>query len=231
MTNLFEADLQDITRLILVRHGKTKANKEARIGSLADIAINKEGEEQAEKLADRLKTMRPDVLYTSPLLRTRQTAQYIANATRLAPINDKDLREFDFGLIANKKMSDVEAELPEFHKKMVDWLNNPQGPTVNRPSVPGGETIMSFYDRIERFSKKILEKHPSKIVVAVMHMATIKGFMSYHFGPPMEGHMNFNAFNASINIIDFFKGMPVLTAFNDICHLQGEYTFGRVNLL
>jgi broad specificity phosphatase PhoE len=231
LSNLYEGDLNDITRLIMIRHGKTKANKEARISSLANIELNDEGREQVKKLSKRLKNMKIDVLYSSPLLRTRQTAEIIAHQTGLEIIEDADLREFDFGQISNKTIEEVKIDSPQIYDEIILWMNTKFGAGVKRPEIPCAEEISDFEERIDRFSQMILKKHPSQIVAAVMHMATIKGFMSVLFGPPIEQHLNFGPFNASISIIDFYKEMPILISFNDVCHIGTEYTFGRVNLL
>ncbi|NMB63201.1 MAG: hypothetical protein GYA18_12820 [Chloroflexi bacterium] len=55
--------------------------------------------------------------------------------------------------------------------------------------------------------------------------------MAVHFGSGIQQRMNFNALNTSLTIIDFYKKIPVLAAFNDISHLDMPYPYGRVNLL
>ena len=231
MANLFESDIKDITRLILLRHGRTPANKEARIGSLRDIPLAEDGREQVRKLAKRLESLQIDVLYSSPLLRTQQTAGIIAEHLSLDIILDPDLIEFDFGVISDKTLDEVEEELPEIYQELHAWMDCGFGKAPQRPIVPEAEKLEDFEERIERFCNKVLRDHPSQVVAVTTHMATIKGFMSHLFGPPMERHMNFNALNTSVTIVDFFKGSPVLTAFNDIRHLEEEYPFGRVNLI
>lgn len=68
-----------MTRLILIRHGETDWNVEGRYQGQADPPLNERGRAQAHELADELRSIELDVLYTSPLRRCVQTAQILAD--------------------------------------------------------------------------------------------------------------------------------------------------------
>jgi len=64
--------------LYLVRHAQTELNLEKRIaGSQIDTLLTKEGELQTEKISERLKDEKFDLILCSPLTRTRQTLKII----------------------------------------------------------------------------------------------------------------------------------------------------------
>lgn len=88
-----------MTDLLLIRHGQATHNLEQRWEGWGATALTEEGQRQAEALAERLASSATNIahLYTSPLLRARQTAQPIARRLGLIPVVHEGLREIDFG--------------------------------------------------------------------------------------------------------------------------------------
>jgi probable phosphoglycerate mutase len=62
-----------ITRLLLIRHGRSTWNAAGRIQGQADPPLDDVGQEQARRLAERLLEDHPAILYASPLQRARET--------------------------------------------------------------------------------------------------------------------------------------------------------------
>ena len=67
------------TRLCIVRHGETAWNAEHRVQGQLDIPLNNIGLRQAQAVGRALKDERFDAIYSSDLVRARQTAAPIAN--------------------------------------------------------------------------------------------------------------------------------------------------------
>ena len=67
-----------MTTIGFVRHGVTAWNKEGRAQGSSDIPLDDEGIEMAEHVAKRLAEEQWDVIYTSPLIRAKKTAEIIA---------------------------------------------------------------------------------------------------------------------------------------------------------
>ena len=80
-----------------VRHGVSEWNTENRLCGRSDVSLSDEGRRQATRLAERLRALPPDAIYTSPLRRTVETAEIIAATTGLKPIVDARLVELDYG--------------------------------------------------------------------------------------------------------------------------------------
>ncbi len=84
----------------LIRHGSTIWNKEGRAQGLSNIPLDEDGLNQAKALADRLSKEDWDVIYSSDLLRARQTAEIIAERRGMKNlILDERLREMKGGKI------------------------------------------------------------------------------------------------------------------------------------
>src|SRR5258708_39840760 len=85
------------TRFVLVRHGEASGNREMRYLGATDAPLTERGQAQARQLASALALYRPAALYTSPLLRARQTAEAVAAVLGLAVVAAPRPREGDLG--------------------------------------------------------------------------------------------------------------------------------------
>lgn len=229
--NIFESNPEDVTRLILIRHGRTSANKAGRIGALKDYVLDDVGQEQVRKMSQRMKEFPVSTIYASPVLRTKQTAQAIADEFDLNIDLRDDLKEYFFGFAADLTMEEIKQENESVYNEMVQWMNAEWKPGKPHLYVPGAEPLEDFEARLRNFTSEILENNPGQVVCAVTHMSVIKCFMAICFGGGIKDYMGFNALNTSLTIIDFYKKIPVLATFNDISHLGIKYPYGRLNLL
>jgi glucosyl-3-phosphoglycerate phosphatase len=87
-----------MTRLILVRHGESIYNADARIQGQRCEGLSALGHAQAKVTASVLSAANPDAtLVTSDLQRTRETVAPLADALGHTPVQDPRLRERSFG--------------------------------------------------------------------------------------------------------------------------------------
>lgn len=138
--------------IYLVRHGQTDWNIVGRYQGRKDIAINKNGIEQARKIKEKLKEIKFDVIISSPLKRALQTATIITGDTNI--ITDDRIIERCNG--------DLEGKLKNEINDMIDF-NNPNG------SGYGIENITDFRKRIYDFLCEITDKYKGKNVLIVTH--------------------------------------------------------------
>jgi broad specificity phosphatase PhoE len=230
--HLFEGTKDEVTRLVLVRHGRTEANETGRLGSREEFSLDEIGREQARRVATRVKDFDPTALYVSPQLRARQTAEQVALATGLDQILCSELMEYHFGKVSNMLVSEIETVYPELYRHIMKWLALPLGKVMPRPVFPEAESIEEFVGRAIRFIDLVVQKHPGECVVAITHMGLIKAVLTHVSGGDMRIHQStFLADNASISVIDFYLGYPVIRSFNEICHLENPLKFGRKVIL
>jgi broad specificity phosphatase PhoE len=91
-----------IKHLYIFRHGQTDWNKERRTQGWLDIPLNDTGVEQAQKLADVLKPVNLDIIYSSPLSRALKTAEIVAQSNNAKILTHDDLRERNSGVLGGK---------------------------------------------------------------------------------------------------------------------------------
>jgi probable phosphoglycerate mutase len=220
------------TRLLLIRHGQTLHNTQGRISGRSDIPINEIGHQQARSMAERVKAQYPiDVIYASPLQRTMQTAEYLAQAFDLPIIPNQDLIEYGFGDLSDIKASVLKDTNPALYEQVVAWFEADFSESPIRPDIPGSEPIEELKKRIQAFTDLILEKHPGKQVAAVSHGGFIKSFLYYHTGGDFSRYVPFWVDNVSLTIVDFYKRNPMIRLFNDNSHIHEELEYGRPRLL
>jgi broad specificity phosphatase PhoE len=143
-----------VLQLYLARHGQTDWNLDGRLQGSADIPLNATGRLQAAALAERLKGVHLDAVYSSALKRSRETAEIVHGAAplqALAGLNERRLGAFE-GRHGDADY-DRRSHLPD------DTLD-------------GGESIAQFFARIRTTLDGILARHPSGAILVVGHGAT-----------------------------------------------------------
>lgn len=151
--------------LYLVRHGETAWNKERRMQGRKNSPLNAQGEEQARRVGALLARIIDGVddfaLMSSPLGRTRQTAEIIADAIgRPADriIDDELIQELSWGEWEGRVFRDIQAKWPDHMERWQGDLWN-IGP-------PGGE---SYADAHARAVKWFTTLAPATKAVIVSH--------------------------------------------------------------
>ncbi len=84
------------TRIYLVRHGATELTAEDRFAGSTDVPLSDEGRDQIAELAERLRCDKLDAVYTSPMVRTLETARVIAAPHGLEPRSEPAFCEIDY---------------------------------------------------------------------------------------------------------------------------------------
>ncbi|GIN85204.1 putative phosphatase PhoE [Heyndrickxia sporothermodurans] len=147
-----------MTRIGFIRHGSTAWNKERRAQGNTDIPLDEEGLLQASMLAARLSNEEWDVIYSSDLLRAKQTADIIGEKLQNIPIHyEMRLREASGGQIEGT------TEKERIEKWGPNWRELDLGIEKADNVVKRGIPIF----------EEISKKHDSKNILIVSHGAFI----------------------------------------------------------
>jgi glucosyl-3-phosphoglycerate phosphatase len=146
-------------RLVLWRHGQTDWNTSGRFQGQADIPLNAVGLDQARDAAQALATLEPYALWSSDLIRTRQTSAALTEATGLEPHLDERLREVNVGTWEGLRGEDIGAAEPEA------WAALRRGEDVRRSST--GETVSEVGERVATALREIAAQAPDGATVVV----------------------------------------------------------------
>jgi probable phosphoglycerate mutase len=228
MSRLFESPAEEIARLVLVRHGRTQMNQEARIGARDDSELDTIGLQQAHLAAERLTEFPAAHIYASPIRRAQQTAGIIAAKLNLAVETNSDLTEYHFGLISGLTMNEIHEKYADIYADIQDWIYLRSDPNRDRPIIPEEESFYNLEARTDHFINMVVEKHQGETVIAVTHLGVIKACIASLFGSTVHRPMNYIAFNTSVTVIDFLRKRPILMSFNDTRHLDLDLSYGKI---
>jgi broad specificity phosphatase PhoE len=162
------------TTILLVRHGETDWNRERRFQGQADIPLNETGREQARRLAETFGGEPFSAVYTSPLLRARETAEIIALPRGLPVEPEEALLEIDVGSWAGLTTADVEARFAEGYRVWKEW----------RSGWENGESYDELGRRVVAGLVRIAAEHPDGTVLAVTHGGPIRSAVAAANGIP-----------------------------------------------
>ena len=199
-------------RLLLVRHGVTYYNTEARYTGQADIPLSPLGELQAQAVAQRLASEHIDAIVASDLQRARVTAQAIACHHDLPVQEDSDLRETALGQWEGSTYADIRAQNPELVKR---WRIDP----TCAPA--GGETMMQVRDRAARALERWQARYPQGTVLWSTHGGFIGVLLCHLLDIDLNRRRQFRFGNTSITDIDLSRSYPVLLCLNETTHIRG----------
>ena len=151
-----EAQANGALRLYIARHGETDWNLEHRLQGWTDRPLNETGRRQAVELADALKGIHLDAIYSSTLSRSRETARTVAGSTMTVKSLD-GLRERNYGHYQGG--SDT---APEYLRRSNDWTDR----------LDDGESLNQLLARSRDSLAQIRREHPTGNVLIVAHRIT-----------------------------------------------------------
>ena len=197
-------------KLILVRHGETRWNKERRIVGHTEIELNGVGRRQALQLARVLSGETVSAIYCSPLRRARQTAEEIARMHHLEVIIEDNLKEFDAGDMNGMTILEVSERYGDFFDR---WMEGTPGLRM-----PGGESISDLKHRAWPTVERIIQNHYDETVIVVSHTITILTIINSALGMSLANFRRLRLEVGSLSILEFGKRGVSLLRFNDTCH-------------
>ncbi len=161
--------------IYVTRHGQTDNNIKMIMNGKSNIDINQKGISQAMQARDILSKMHIDLIFCSPLTRTKHTMQII-NQNNIPVIFDNRIVERDCGEFAGYPYSQVDAR--------IYWNYNDK---TNYIKV---EKISELFKRVYSFLDEIKEKYYNKSILIITHKGTSKAIQCYFEGIPQNGDLS-----------------------------------------
>jgi alpha-ribazole phosphatase len=206
----------------LLRHGETEWNAANRICGRSDVPLSEAGRRQAKRLAERLKPISFEALYSSPLKRAIETARFISERIGLEPVVDDRLVELDYGQWEGKTLEEIMKNDP---KTLRAWEADP-----GRVTPPGGESGLEAQQRVVHFLDSLAAKHRKSQVAVVLHKTVCRLAICYVLGmPPSDYRRRLILENAALSIIQPREDGWQLITYNDTSHLSASYR-GHISL-
>ncbi len=203
------AQAEPPTQLIFLRHGETPHTVEKRFSGSGgdDPALSETGRAQALAAAEYLTRIGGvDAMVTSPMRRTRETAELVGAKLGLEPVVDDGWREVSFGDWDGHTFAEIQQKWPD---AMNAWLDS----TAVAP--PGGESFDACARRTRSARDGILARYPGKTVVVVTHVTPIKLMVRSVLQAPMGSLFRMELRPATLTEIHWYAdGLASLRSFN-----------------
>lgn len=200
------------TRLWVLRHGQTEMSVQKQFSGLSDPELTSHGREQARRAAAYVSgqlaggvggnasagsSAGPVAIYSSPLKRTRQTAEAVAEALATKPRVHvtEALIEMNFGDWEGRTFAEVMDEFPLEHDACF-WDSSAA------PS--GGESPDDVLARVRPFLRDVARNHPGEDVVLVSHVTPIKSILRHAFCASGALYRTLHLDLAGLSVIEIF---------------------------
>ena len=143
--------------ILFTRHGETSWNKERKIQGHIDIPLNETGINQAKELHDKLLNTKIDLIFCSPLQRSKDTAKLARG--------DRDIEIIEEPLLIEEFYGDLEGA-PRNNNSVYDKQRN-----SFFKRYPNGESYLDVYHRVATFFEKLKKEYDGKVetVLIVAH--------------------------------------------------------------
>lgn len=192
--------------LLFVRHGETDWNRSGRIMGARPVPLNQNGITQAARLALQLTALKNPALYSSPILRARQTADILA-ATLHVPVREEPgLREIGTGEWEGRYWHEIEGD-----PVRVNFYRLAQ---EARP--PGGETLGEVQQRAVAAVQRLIQDTGSRPVVAVTHADVIRTIVAHYLETDLQTVRHMQIGHASVTALSINGSSGTLLCMNSL---------------
>lgn len=198
-------------RLLLIRHGRQSSPL-----CNVDVDLSEEGRRQAALLSERFRGFCPELIYTSGLLRAKQTAA-ILFGEHSGFLEREDLNEISFGDLTGKADALTKVEYADYYEA--------KKRKVRDLRIPGGECPTEVFERAKRVVEEAI-RSGAEYVVFVTHGGVIRALTAGLLGIGAEQMLLFadGLEYCSITELSYSKetGLFSLERLNDYAHLERE---------
>jgi probable phosphomutase (TIGR03848 family) len=187
-----------VTRLLLIRHGDTDAVDRYIAGNAPGTPLNDAGRAQVAALVARLHDVPLTAVVSSPLERTRQTADPLARDHGLDLEIAPALTELDFGSWTGATFASLASDAA--------WSRFNTLRSLTR--APRGELMLDVQRRAVSAAIDIRDRHPDGTVAVVSHGDVIRALLLFLLGMPMDFYSRVEIEPARISVVELHADAP-----------------------
>lgn len=218
----FLTGVENVTEVILVRHGQPHVNFEGAVGDTFDPPLSDHGLMQAKLTGEALSLLHVDAVFASPLKRAYQTAEAIAEHHKHLKLTViPDLREVEV-------FRDIPPEktVVEFlGKELITGIRQRMIEERNWDVYPYSESSHDFKKRAVNAIEMAIAHNAGHRIVIACHGGVINAYTGHIIGTRYD--MFFRPAHASISVVAVGENRRIVRLLNDTHHLttgEGEFT-------
>ncbi len=200
-----------MTEIILARHGETEWNVEEIFRGRIDVELNETGIKQVELLAEYLRHLKIEAIYSSPLKRALKTAEVIASHHKLDIEIAPGLIDLDFGKWQGLPHQGVKDK---YKKLYAEWTSHPDQVTI-----PTGESLNDVRKRATAVVDEVIAKYKGTIVL-LSHRVVNKVLICALLGLDNSHFWNIRLDTCGITTFTYENERFILTEHNNTSFLK-----------
>lgn len=203
-----------MTELLFIRHGETDWNRQQRFQGQIDVPLNAVGHAQAQRLAARLAGEPHQGLFSSDLLRARETAAPLAAAWKMDDVVPlAGFREQHFGVLEGLDVPTIKERHPDLWRH---WLEHRAD-----FALPGGESLRQFHARVLGAVRELASSYAGQRLAVVTHGGVLDMLWRSAQGLPLDGLRECEIPNTGLNRLRWEQGTLRVEQWADAAHLDG----------
>ena len=150
-------------KLFIFRHGETDGDKSTQLAGKLDMSLNEKGHEQSKNLISFFKKNPVDILFSSDLIRAKETAELLSKGVNIPLILTAHLREINIGKAKGLEWDTVLERFPD-----INWSKrfNPENKMMKFPK---GESYHEFKGRVLSFLRFVSKKREETNIAISTH--------------------------------------------------------------
>jgi ribonuclease H / adenosylcobalamin/alpha-ribazole phosphatase len=191
--------------LILLRHAAHVELGQVLSGRRRDVALSRDGLEQAEIVADLVAVEPLAAICSSPRERAYYTARAIAERFEQKVRIVDALDEIDFGDWTGRRFDELERDPL--------WREWNAARSSARP--PGGESMAEVALRARAAIEELAVEYDGGTIAAVSHCDVIRGVIASFLGLPFDNLLRFEINPASVSRIEVSSGHARILSVNE----------------
>ena len=203
----------DACILFLIRHGATDNNtaNPPLLQGRANVPLSVAGYQQAERTGALLAARSITRVFSSPLVRARQTAEVIAGPHQLEVEVVDAIQEIDVGDWEGRSWKEIAVSEPEPYQR---FMANPA-----EHGYSGGENVTELDHRVRPAMENLLAANLGGQIVVVGHNLVNRVFLARLLGLPLAQARIVNQDNCGVSVARYRDGEIKLLSMNSVFHL------------
>jgi len=179
--------------IYIIRHGLSRHNQQDVLSGTTNVAISTKGLKQAGQLSGFFKRKKIETVFSSPLIRARQTASVIFPEFSSNMVISEGLAEMDYGKYEGfQRLNYLSTDDPIIKL----WLTQP-----SKVVFPGGSSVSTHSDKAYATFCEIAENHRNGNIAMISHRTTIRMIIARLLCMDLDNFRLIPCSTASVTII------------------------------
>lgn len=194
-----------MTTFLLIRHAAHDAVEHTLAGHMPGVNLSALGQEQAQRMAERLAQLPIAAICSSPVARAVQTAEILGARLNLPVTCSTGLAEIDFGAWTGQRFEAL-APNPDWQR----WNSFRSGAPL-----PSGGLMLEVQARAVAVLAGIRAQQPAGTVAVVSHADVLKALVAHYLGTPLDLLQRIEISPASVSVLALHEWGAQVLRLND----------------